>query len=129
MKIWIMYICYSKIIWFLIFAGQYRNDLVWFWFQFFFYHKIKIKTLGPYKELKFWFLSIFQNAIVSKTKNAPSEIIWFHCALATAEQGKTVLTYFMGNWNVMRFKNFVKNINIWVLILFIKIKMIQLREY
>ena len=37
--------CYSKIIWFLIFAGQYRNDLVWFWFRFFFYHKIKIKTL------------------------------------------------------------------------------------
>ena len=59
--------------------------------SFFFYHKIKIKT----KSSRFDLYSIFQNAIVSKTKYAPSEIIWFHCALATAEQGRTLLKVYI----------------------------------
>ena len=132
---WPSTLYYSKIIWVLVFAGQYRNGLIWFEFEFLFQSQnqnflLQNQNIESFKELKFWFVFHFQNAVVWTTKNAPSEIRWSNCALATAEQGRTLCTYIIENWNVMRFKNFfVKNRNIWVLILFKNKKNKQNRNF
>ena len=64
----------------------------------FFLSQNQNQNISPTKSSSFDLYSIFQNTIVSKTKNALSEIIWFHHVLWQHQsKAEPYYTYFMGN--------------------------------